>query len=240
MALDTIFADGNFVIVQIGSYIGDSINDPLFESIRTQLKKGRGRLICVEPVKKHFDALIQNYENVPNVIFENVAIADRSGPATFYRLGVDPVEHGYPEWLLQLGSLKKDRMESLWDRYEGDQKLKTFYLQHRIEESITCITFSELLERHNIKSVDLLQIDTEGYELEILSTVDFSAIPVRFINYECVLLHERKQDAERLLQLNGYTLMDHGQDTFCYKQGDQPLPLKSRSATARNETEVDP
>jgi FkbM family methyltransferase len=132
VALDTIFAEGDFTIIQIGAYIGDSGNDPLFEPITRQLKKGKGRLICVEPVKEHFNALVRNYHNIPNVHFENVAIAERSGRATFYRLGVDPVEHGYPEWLSQLSSLKKERMESLWDKYEANEQFNKFYLQNRI------------------------------------------------------------------------------------------------------------
>lgn len=226
IALDAIFADGDFTIVQIGAYVGDSSTDPLFQAVQKELKKGRGRLICVEPVKQYFDALIHNYRDIPNVYFENVAIAERSGSATIYRLAVDPTEHGYPEWLSQLSSLKKERMESLWDKYEAIDRFKAFYLTHRIEEQIDCITFQDLLHRHNIESVDLLQIDTEGYELEILSSIDFSLLPIRFVNYECVLLHQHKVDAENLMRNNGYVLVDHGQDTFCYKAGDRSLTLR--------------
>ena len=194
-----------------------------FRLSEDNLKKGKGRLICVEPVKKHFDALVKNYLNTPNVICENVAIAEQSGQKTFYRLGVDPVEHGYPEWLSQLSSLKKERMETLWDKYEANEQFKTFYLQNRIEEKVDCITLSELLSRHKIGSIDFLQIDTEGYDLEILETIDFRLIPIRFVNYESVLLHERKKDAEQLMQDNGYLLIDHGQDTFCVRSDDQHL-----------------
>ena len=177
-------------------------------------------------MKQHFDALIQNYRDTPNVFCENVAIAERNGEATFYRLGADPAEHGYPEWLSQLSSLKKERMESLWDKYEANEQFKTFYLEHRIEETIRCITFRDLLHRHNIKSVDLLQIDTEGYELEILSTIDFRLCPIRFVNYECVLLHEHKKSTEQLMRNNGYVLLDHGQDTFCYRASDRRLTTR--------------
>jgi FkbM family methyltransferase len=225
-ALETIFADGDFTIVQIGAYIGDTSNDPLFATLKTELKKGRGLLICVEPVREYFDALVRNYRDIPNVVFENVAIADHDGQAKFYRLGVDPVQYGHPEWLSQLGSLKKERMEALWDKYESIEELKKFYLQHRIEETIDCISFQKLLRRHDIGAVDLLQIDTEGYELEILATIDFSLVPIRFINYESTLLHERTKEADELMRSNGYTSICHGQDTFCYKRGDRGLIMR--------------
>lgn len=220
LALDAIFDRGDFTIVQIGAYIGDSVNDPLFERVKRELKKNNGRLICVEPVKQHFDALVRNYAGTPGVSFENVAIADRTGEATFYRLGVDPIAHGYPEWLSQLGSLKKERMEALWDKHEAMDDVKAFYLRHRVEEIVQCLTFQDLLHRHGIASVDLLQMDTEGYELEILSTIDFRRIPIRFVNYECVLLHEHKEETQRLMRTNGYRLIDHGKDTLSFKASD--------------------
>ncbi|MGZ4249692.1 MAG: hypothetical protein ACXVUE_15475 [Solirubrobacteraceae bacterium] len=50
---------------------------------------------------------------------ENVAIAETEGPRDLFRLdGVDPVGHGQPDRLTQLGSLPEDRMTELWDRYE--------------------------------------------------------------------------------------------------------------------------
>src|SRR5260370_10232578 len=160
-AIDEICKGSDFSIVQIGAYVGNTSNDPLFQTLSDRLLKAGGRLICVEPVKMYFERLVENYRGIPNVFFENVAISDHSGPATFYRLAVDPVDHGFPEWLSQLGSLKEERMGSLWDRFESDKQMKDFYLQHRIEESVDCITFAQLLRRHSLSTVDLLQIHTD-------------------------------------------------------------------------------
>jgi FkbM family methyltransferase len=215
--IDQICKGNDFNVVQLGAHVGDTPNDPLFRTFSNRLKNAGGRLICVEPVKAHFEKLVENYRGVPNVFFENVAISDHAGCATFYRLAVDPVEYGFPDWLSQLGSLKDERMRSLWDRYEADQQIKEFYLQHRIEERVDCITFTELLHRHNLSRIDFLQIDVEGYELEILRTIDFNRIFIRFVNYERFLLHEHKQEADFLMRKNGFTLVDHGQDTFCYR-----------------------
>ncbi len=174
-------------------------------------------------MKEYFDRLVENYRGIPNVLFENVAISDRRGPATFYRLGVDPEEYGHPSWLSQLGSLKEDRMGSLWDRYEADPELKRFFLEHRIEETVECISFADLLDRNRISEVGLLQIDVEGYELEILKTIDFRRRPVRFVNYEAVLLHENRIAAERIMRTAGFLTVYFGQDAFAYRRADRHL-----------------
>ncbi len=222
VALDMIVKEADFTVVQLGAFVGNTPNDPLYSKLSQRLNRSGGRLICVEPVKEHFAKLVENYRGAPSVFCENVAIADRTGEATFYRLGVDPVAHGYPDWLLQLGSLKNDRMGSLWDRFENDPNLKEFYLKHRVEETVNCLTFAELLRRHGVTKVDLLQMDVEGFEFEILSTIDFGQTPIRFLNYESVLLHERQKDAEGLMTAAGYDFLNHGQDTFCYRKDEDP------------------
>jgi FkbM family methyltransferase len=227
IAIDEICKGNDFSIVQIGAYVGNTSNDPLFQTLSNRLQKAGGRLICVEPVKVYFERLVENYGSVPNVFFENVAISDHSGRAPFYRLAVDPVDHGFPEWLSQLGSLKEERMGSLWDRYEADKQIKDFYIQHRTEESVDCITFAELLRRHNLSTIDLLQIDVEGYELEILRTIDFGQVFIRFVNYESTLLCDHKKEAERLMRESGYRLVDHDHDTFCYRGNDSQKLLWS-------------
>ncbi len=226
MALKKVLRCDDFTIIQIGAHVGNTENDPIFRTIKHEPRSNRGCIILVEPVKEYFDKLVENYQGVPDVYFENVAISDHSGPATFYRLGVDAVEHGYPEFLNQLSSLKEERMRDLWDKYEANfcpEKYKEFYLDHRIEDTVECLTFNDLLKRYGRPKIDLLQIDAEGYDFEILKTINFTATPIRFVNYESVLLHERKEEAQRFMEANGFRLIDYGQDTFCYRNNDQFL-----------------
>jgi FkbM family methyltransferase len=216
-------------IVQIGAYIGDTGNDPFFDILVNKKKTfsqadcASRRIILVEPVKEYFEKLRANYGGTVGLFFENVAISSKAGTATFFRLDVDPVLHGFPEWLSQLGSLKKERMERLWDHYEARKDYQDFYLKHRVAETVECLTFQDLMEKHQFQTVDLLQMDVEGYEKEILDSIDFSKLSIRFINYECVLLQEKKESCEQLLRDSGYRLIDHGQDTFAYKYPDVDL-----------------
>lgn len=223
VALNQVLLKPGFTIIQIGAYVGNSDNDPLFELVSKRLKEVDGKLICIEPVTAFYEKLKLAYQDVPNAYFENVAISDKAGEFSFFRLGVDPVEHGYPEFLSQLGSLKAERMEEMWDNYENIPHLKEFYLKHRIEDKVTCMTFADIVKKYNIRQVDLLQIDTEGFEYEILSSIDYSAVPLRFINYESVLLQKHKGDAYKLLKDNGYLQEDYSQDTFAYRPSDKAL-----------------
>ncbi|MCB1087300.1 MAG: FkbM family methyltransferase [Verrucomicrobiae bacterium] len=211
-----------FVIVQLGAYIGDTNNDPIFKVVSGAGARGMGSTVMlVEPVKEYFDRLRNNYRSLPGVIFENVAVSDRSGTSKIFRLSVNPEDHGYPEWLSQLSSLKESRMTELWERYEAKPEYQEFYLKHRVEEPVTCVTFDELMKKHRLERVDLLQIDVEGFEYEILKTIDFTRYPIRFLNYERVLLGEDQPKCLALMAAAGFETIDHGQDTFCYRPEDR-------------------
>lgn len=213
-----------FVIVQLGAYIGDTNNDPIFKAVSgPKAKSGGSTVLLVEPVREYFEKLVGNYRHLPGVIFENVAVADRSGPASIFRLAVNPEDHGYPEWLSQLSSLKESRMREMWEQYEAKPEYQEFYLKHRIEEPVTCVTFEELMSRHGLERVDLLQIDVEGFEYEILKTIDFTKFPIRFLNYERVLLGENQSKTLELMRASGFETIDHGQDTFCHRPEDGAL-----------------
>lgn len=203
-------------LVQIGAFIGATDNDPIYRFLQeTKDSKTRLQAVLVEPVKEFFEQLKENYRGLRGVSFENVAIAKTFGPQRFYRLGVDPVAYGFPAWLSQLGSLKEERMTIMWDSCERSEDCKNFYLKHRVVDTIDCITSDILFEKHGIKDLDLLQIDAEGYDFEILSSIDFEKVRPTFINYERMLLGEKEPECRAMMRAAGYRLIDYQQDTFC-------------------------
>ena len=218
-ALRTLRKKDSVCIVQIGAFVGATDNDPIHRFLKDiAASKTTLKAVLVEPVRQYYEQLKANYRDVPGVHCENVAIAQTCGPHKFYRLGVDPVDYGFPAWLSQLGSLKEERMTTMWDNCERSEDCKAFYLQHRVVETIDCITSHQLFERHAIKEVDLLQIDAEGYDYEILRTVDFNILRPRFINYERMLLLEKEPECRAMMRAAGYRLIDYQQDTFCVRK----------------------
>lgn len=222
--LAELAAQSSFSIVQVGAYIGDTDNDPLFDFLTEHLHsksvaEGRdAKVVLIEPIGEYFEQLRENYKGTTCIAFEKVAIADSDNPLEMYRLNADPVEAGFPEWLSQLSSLKKERMEQLWDSYERMEEAQQWYLEHRVVESVDCMTLDQLLAKHNLQSLDLLQVDAEGYDYEVLKTLSFDKVKPRFINFERVLLNEQEAECRAMLESLGYTLFDWGQDTLCILQ----------------------
>jgi len=212
-----------FTVVQIGANVGNSPEDPLFPFLHRELpalsgeRLARCAVVLVEPVKEHFDSLCRAYAGLPCVRFENVAIAESSGVRDFYRLAVDPEAHGQPHWMRGLGSLRAERMTRLWDHHERNNEQQRFYLEHRIAEPVPCATLHDVVDRHGLDGLDLLQIDAEGYDYEILKTIDFDRLRPAFINYERVLLQEDEPACRELLEGAGYALHDWGLDTLCVR-----------------------
>lgn len=221
-ALEWLAARPSFSIVQIGAHVGDTFNDPLCQFLHHHLGRNHAdptreiKVLLVEPVREHFEQLRKNYADLAGVHFENAAIAEEEGVRDFYRLGVDPAAHGYPEWLSQLGSLKAET--PILQNSENASQWRKFYRENQIVEPVNCITLDTLLDRHQIDGLDLLQLDTEGYDYEILKSADFARIKPRFINYERVLLDDDENAACReMLVKSGYLLMDWEYDTFCIR-----------------------
>ena len=158
--------------IQIGSNDG-IVDDILYDRILKYNYKG----ILVEPVPYLFDKLVKNYnQKLNNLIFENVAIGNMNQKLPFYRLDVKN-QGGVTFWYEGLGSFKKNVLLKHKNVIPEFDKLL-------VAELIDLITFQDLIQKHQITSINLLQIDTEGYEFEILSSIDFSTIKIDIILFE--------------------------------------------------------
>jgi FkbM family methyltransferase len=206
------------VFVQIGAYIGDTENDPIARTLRANLTRfEKSRAVLVEPVKQYFDQLTVNYADLPGIQFVHAAIAEADGETTIYRLGVDPVEYGQPDWLRQCSSTREDRMTELWDNCESErdyQEAKAFWHEHAVGETVPAMRVDTLLDTYGLSHVDFFQIDTEGSDYDILRTVDFNRIRPTYINYENELLGKDEQACRDMIIAAGYELFDWDVNTL--------------------------
>ena len=46
------------------------------------------------------------------------------------------------------------------------------------------LTFSDLCEKYSIDYIDFLQIDTEGFDSQIILSIDFDKVKIKKIKYE--------------------------------------------------------
>jgi FkbM family methyltransferase len=167
--------------------------------------------IMVEPVPFVFERLRANYGDRPSIRLENVAIADRDGLLPFYHLrqAEDPAAAGLPSWYDGIGSFRRDAVLNHASLVPG--------LQERLAcVEVPCLTFDSLCRRCGVSRVDLLLIDTEGYDHEILRRIDWNVHRPRLVVYEHY--HLADEDRARLRsQLTGvgYELKEEGFDTWC-------------------------
>ena len=177
----------NFFVLQIGACDG-VMADPIYHKINEYGWSG----LLVEPQKNEFKKLRSNYKKNENIKLENVAIADTSGYRKLYKIEESSINH---DWQRGTASfLNKPRFKSY--------------------EEVKCLTFNELIKKNDIRNIDLLQIDVEGYDFEILKLFDFSSFTPSLIRYEHKHLNfSDKLLCRKLLESKDYKLYEMEKDT---------------------------
>jgi len=188
----------NVYFVQIGSADG-VIGDPIRKFVKTS--KWRG--ILVEPVPYLFEQLKQNYaDDSERLTFENVAISNKEETRDFFYPALMESSSKLPIWYNQLGSFSRDLILKHEGAIPGLEDML-------VKQPIECISLATLLSRNNVKRIDLLQIDTEGYDFEIVKQIDFSHFRPKVIIYEHKhLVPQDKSECASHLQDNGYGLVE--------------------------------
>ena len=217
--------NGSVSLVEIGANIGATESDPLYNFIRqhygSHLKSNdsESRAILIEPVKELYDQLVDNYANINGVICINAAIAEFSGVKRFYRFrsNIDIEALGLPPYAHQLGSFDLSNITSSFPSFPDEAAREAFLNANVLESEVPCSTLHEILDAEKIDHVDLLLIDAEGYDYQILKTINFSEFAPKYINYERTHLGKDQAACRRLLLKNGYSLLDHSDDTLCIK-----------------------
>jgi FkbM family methyltransferase len=192
-----------FQFVQIGANDGKQ-HDPISSYVRYYQWRG----VLVEPVKDYYDELVENYRDCPNLKFVNAAISAEEGTTTIYR--VDPARRDLPKWRQGIASLQEDH-----HRRSGTPD------DAMISEEVPCLPLMKLLANHQIGSLDLLQIDAEGCDIEIVRSLDFSRIRPKIIHFEHRLSHKvhKREDLEGVLGMlvsGGYNIFINQDDCLAY------------------------
>jgi FkbM family methyltransferase len=192
------------VFVKVGAndgITGDPVSDVLLAN-----EKWKGLLI--EPVPVIFDKLRKNFSDSHRYILEQVAIGSHSGKATFYyvdRKAIDSLPD-LPFWYDQLGSFDRDH---ILKHFDG--ALAPFILACSVEVR----PLPEVLKKNGIRDVHLLHIDAEGYDYEVLKTIDLSsAAPAAILLEHQNLSAGDKIELVQLLRRHGYSVDDCGGDFF--------------------------
>jgi FkbM family methyltransferase len=181
-------------VVQVGAFDGIT-NDPILPALR----RHGWRAVLVEPQPRPFAALFDLHRGNPQVQVFNLAVSDSDGSRPLFTL--EPQE-GLPPWAQQIASFNRDHLV-------GQQR---FLPDGVVAERLTVldvetVTFDTLFARAGVDRVDVLQIDTEGFDGEVLRMFDLPARRPRIVNFEHLHLGAAdKAGCLDLLSSVGYAL----------------------------------
>lgn len=192
-----------FFFIQVGA--NDGLN---YDPIREYVTRYHWRGILVEPQPKLFSELVKNYTSEPQLIFENIALAHSDGEATLYAF---KESDSLPRHASMLASFNRELIAGNGFGYRGE-----------IEElRVPALTAASLLSKHRISEIDLLQIDTEGFDYEVIRMFLQTGVKPSIINFESGCLDaETLCECLRLLTKFGYRLLTIGIDTIAFQQKD--------------------
>jgi len=177
----------HFYFLQIGA------NDGLtYDPIRKYVLRHHWRGLLVEPIPAVFAKLLENYKGENLLSFENAAVTAADGVVTLY--SVDDRTPG--------------SNSSLYSTLDRRLLLETYGPDVCYSElKIPGVSVTTLLTRHAVSKIDLLQIDTEGYDFEVIKSIDFERVRPVIIHYEHIhLTLEERYESYRYLNARGYNL----------------------------------
>lgn len=169
-----------------GVFVDIGANDGVKISNTCYLEKELGWTgIAVEPIPSVFEKLRSNR----NCTLVNGCVTTESGTGKFFEVV------GGPNMLSTLAihniGLTARRLRKNALRYNATIR----------EIDVSCHTFAELAESHEVREIDFLSVDTEGGELEILASIDFNRYPTKIISVEN---NYYSRDIRALLESRGF------------------------------------
>lgn len=200
LLVDAVFQNQDITLLQIGANDGD-VRDPVSDLIR---KKANLKGVLLEPLPHAFERLKITYEGVSNVTFLNAAITDHNGEVDLYlpREGVSDLDD-------QIASLDKGHLRRLGIK---DSEIKS--------QKVRGITIKSCLSECGLDRVDVLVVDTEGYDFVVLNEVlvGLSLRPsvIQFEN--CNLTPKDKEKSRLILDKSGYVIFETLYDTIAVRR----------------------
>jgi FkbM family methyltransferase len=213
-------SDSSWFFIQIGAHDGVSF-DPICRYARQYNWRG----ILVEPQPKVFERLVKARHQEKNLFFENAAIGKTDGESSLFAFRENP---SLPYHATMLASFNRRALEKNTHGYNGE-----------IEElKVPTLSVATLLAKHSVKHVDFLQIDTEGFDMEIIKMFMEADVWPTVIHFE---------DTQGLVSANewilsplarrGYAFFHLFPDTLAYRQTED-LDFRRRTMATQRDMEA--
>lgn len=198
----------HLTFLQIGANDG-IMNDPIYDFIAKNKSHVGG--FVLEPLPDTFQKLVANYADCPKIKPLNLAIHNDQSEMLLHRVKpqFEPLVSEFARGIASFDA-------SHW------KKTKLSINPSYIEEvRVRCISLAEFIKTNSITNLDLLLIDTEGYDYEILMSIDFDQIKPSIIRFEHglrdgIMPVEKFVNICHRLNLNGYQIFAESYDATAY------------------------
>lgn len=169
-------------VVQIGANDGID-NDPIHKFIKRDKWQG----VLLEPQKYVFDKyLLPLYRKTEGIVTLNTALDLKDGFKSIYKISISN-----SRWATGLTSFSRAVLEeAIRSGYVEKQAIKEGCPlpenkeEYITEESVECICTDSLIKKMKLKKIDWLQIDTEGFDFEIIKMFNIGVTKPSVIVYE--------------------------------------------------------
>lgn len=200
--------------VQIGSNDGFQ-HDPLCKFIKRDNWQG----LLIEPQQSAFEKLEYIYQS-DDVKPLNKAVNEEDCQRKLYKLSFTDAR-----WATGLSSFNRQQLETMIDSGHVARKCEKTGIEPPADRAdyisydmVECVSFDTLFDRHEVEQLDLVHIDTEGFDYQVLRMFPFDRFQPAFLIFEHSHLSDSDYGAAQdLLKAQGYTLRKYGADTLAKK-----------------------
>jgi FkbM family methyltransferase len=193
-------------VIQVGANDGIT-HDPIHKYI----KRDNWRGVLIEPQETVYRSkLFPLYRRNKQIFVENISVNEANGLMDFHKLSFCN-----DRWASGLSTFHRPTLQSKIDSGEIERLAKRYgvSLPGNKSEFISTIkveakSFSFIREKYNIQHVDVLQIDTEGFDFEIVKLYDLKENKAAVVVFESSHLNEKQySETQNYFESNGYALL---------------------------------
>lgn len=213
---------GDFTVIQIGANDGIT-NDPIHKFIKRDRWKG----VLLEPQRSVYEQFLKKiYQKNEGLHPICAAIGENDGMQKLYKIGFSE-----DRWATGLASFSKEKVEELFENGVVETNCRKFGIpiptdpERRITfEEVPVVSPATLMKTYQLNRIDLLQIDAEGFDLEVIRIFDVPKSLPQAIIFENVNHEQHELDTcYAMLEANGYRLRKFGRDTLAVYQPSEDL-----------------
>ena len=194
--------------LQVGANDG-VLNDPIYQFNLENRDVVSG--FVLEPLPDVFDKLVENYKSCRDIKPFNLAIHSTQSEMVLHRVKPERASE-VPAFARGIASFDVDHWKKAILVPSED------YME---QVKVKCVPFAAFISTNAIEKLDLLLLDTEGYDYEILSSINFDILKPSIIRFEHGV-RDQVMSSEQFVQvchhLNsyGYQIIAESYDATAY------------------------